>query len=105
MKGWIAAVVLGVYATGMTVGYVAAARYAQTANGRLEAAERLDVKAADVFRPLPEARTVDVFGAPYNVTITCTVEGSALRNGGRVPLDLGREPLPGDVYRKTCRAS
>lgn len=85
--------------------YFAAERNAADAKARLVGRDRLEAQTAARFLPIPSAATVDAFGAPYNITVRCSVAGSGEgENGSRVPLDMSRAPLPGDVYRKTCRA-
>lgn len=102
---WLAVILLVVYGAVVTEGYFSASREA--------AAAKREVAAVDVFReqqerrliPVPALKTVDEYGSPYNVTITCTVAGSAEgQNGSRVPLNVDAPPHPGDLYVKTCHA-
>lgn len=59
-------------------------------------------KMTALFQPAPSGRSSQDLGAPFNVTIVCSISGSTVRNGARVPLDLNAAPGVGDVYRKTC---
>lgn len=103
---WLAASFLAVTTIMFGTAYFAAERNAADVKAELAARDRLEAQTAARFLPLPSAGTVDTFGPPYNVTVRCTVSGSGEgENGARVPLDLSRAPLPGDVYRKTCRAT
>ena len=96
---------LTVYGIAVTVAYLSASSAEQHAQAKLDAAVLLQDQAAAARIPVPSLRTVQAYGAPYNVTITCTVAGSSEATAGRVPLDPDGAPRPGDLYVKTCRAT
>lgn len=103
---WLACAFLTVTTIMFGTAYVAAERNAADVKAQLAARDRLEEQTAARFLPIPSARTVQFYGPPYNVTITCEVAGSGEGdNGARTALDMDRAPLPGDVYRKTCRAA
>ncbi len=101
---WLGCAFLTVTTIAFGVAFYSAQRYANTANAKLEARDRLAEQTAERLLPVPSLRTVQAYGAPYNVTITCTVAGSSDGGNSRVPLDLSGGPRPGDVYVKTCLA-
>ena len=100
----------GVTALLVILGYIAQynAQAARDARARLEALQRSTTAAERarkaLYRPVPHSRTVNVFGAPFNVRVVCTISGSVrAKDGTRKPLDLAAKAQPGDVYVKTCR--
>lgn len=101
---WLVCVFLAVTTVAFGVGFYAAQRNATAANSKLKARDRLAEQTAERLLPVPSLRSVQRYGAPYNVTITCTVAGSSDGPDRRAPLDLSAGPRPGDVYVKTCLA-
>lgn len=103
--------VTGFAALALTVTGYTAAHYAgeyqkaqQSLHAMREASAKADLDAKTRYQSVPELRSVQRFGAPYNVTVVCEVTGSSEGAGGRrVPLSLQAGVRPGDLYVKTCR--
>lgn len=103
---WLACLFAVVVAASLAVALARDATGARAARDRVKAFERLKEQDDARLIPVPALKTSETFGAPYNVTIVCTVAGSGEgENGARIPLDTSDAPHPGDLYVKTCRAT
>lgn len=103
---WIIAMCCAIVAICLGAALLVDASGARKAERRVRLLDQLRAQDAARLLPVPSLRTSQSYGAPYNVTIVCTVAGSSEgQDDDRVPLDPDGAPRPGDLYVKTCRAT
>jgi hypothetical protein len=73
-----------------------------TAQAKLAVRLKADQRDAARLLPAPVFNESITYGPPYNVTVSCTVKGSRVVDGKRIPLDPNKAPTPGDLFVKTC---